>query len=143
MLWYYESEQKLYTTIHFLGKCLLLQIFYLFLFFSSLLLQKQKFHAPGRRLRPIMWLFRNLRMSLNDKGIRRFASPDKGFAKQRPGLANCGWSEPWEWSEAEWPRRTEPRAAEQAAKRIPFVMRWFCSFPFHPYSLFYPLSLFF
>ena len=30
-------------------------------------------------------------MSLDVPGCkRRFASPDKGFAKQRPGLANCG-----------------------------------------------------
>jgi hypothetical protein len=28
--------------------------------------------------------------------MRRFASPYKGFAQQRPGLAKCGWSEPWE-----------------------------------------------
>ena len=28
--------------------------------------------------------------------MRRFGSPDKGFAQQRPGLANCGCSEPWE-----------------------------------------------
>ncbi|GHV86836.1 hypothetical protein AGMMS50255_1320 [Spirochaetia bacterium] len=32
----------------------------------------------------------------NVKGLRRFASPNKGFAKQRPGLAKCGLSEPWE-----------------------------------------------
>jgi hypothetical protein len=25
-----------------------------------------------------------------------FAAPNKGFAKQRPGLQKCGWSEPWE-----------------------------------------------
>jgi hypothetical protein len=30
------------------------------------------------------------------------------------GLANCGCSEPWEWSAAERPRRTEPRAATAA-----------------------------
>jgi hypothetical protein len=30
-----------------------------------------------------------------------FASPNKGFAKQRPGLAKCGWREAWEWSVAE------------------------------------------
>jgi hypothetical protein len=28
--------------------------------------------------------------------MRRFGGPDKGFAKQRPGPTNCGWSEPWE-----------------------------------------------
>jgi hypothetical protein len=28
--------------------------------------------------------------------MRRFDSLDKGFAQQSPGLANCGWSEPWE-----------------------------------------------
>jgi hypothetical protein len=27
------------------------------------------------------------------------------------GPTKCGWSEPWEWSGAERPRRTEPRAA--------------------------------
>ncbi|MDR2742266.1 MAG: hypothetical protein LBB98_08970 [Treponema sp.] len=27
---------------------------------------------------------------------RRFCSPNKDFAKQRPGLQKCGWSEPWE-----------------------------------------------
>jgi hypothetical protein len=26
--------------------------------------------------------------------MRRFASPDKGFAKQRPGLAKCGGVKP-------------------------------------------------
>jgi hypothetical protein len=35
--------------------------------------------------------------------MRRFDSPNKGFAKQRPGLANCGWNEPWERSDlGEW-----------------------------------------
>jgi len=29
-------------------------------------------------------------LSLNVQGWRRFASPNKGFAKQRPGLAKCG-----------------------------------------------------
>ena len=42
-------------------------------------------------------------MAYNVLGIRRFASPNKGFAKQRPGLTNCGWSEPWERSDlGEW-----------------------------------------
>jgi hypothetical protein len=27
-------------------------------------------------------------------GWRRFAGPDKGFAKQRPGLAKCGGAKP-------------------------------------------------
>ena len=35
-------------------------------------------------------------MSLNVPGIRRFTNPYKGFAKQRPGFAKCGWSEAWE-----------------------------------------------
>jgi hypothetical protein len=29
-------------------------------------------------------------IAYNVPGWRRFASPDKGFAKQRPGLAKCG-----------------------------------------------------
>jgi hypothetical protein len=36
------------------------------------------------------------KFSHNVTGIRRFASPDKGFAKQRPGLAKCGWRLAWE-----------------------------------------------
>jgi len=39
------------------------------------------------------------KMSLNVQGIRRFASPNKGFAEQRPGLANCGWRLAWEWND--------------------------------------------
>jgi hypothetical protein len=31
--------------------------------------------------------------------MRRFASPHKGFAKQRPGLAKCGLREAWERSD--------------------------------------------
>jgi hypothetical protein len=38
------------------------------------------------------------RLRGNQKG---FASPNKGFAKQRPGLQKCGWREAWEWSVAE------------------------------------------
>ena len=38
-------------------------------------------------------------MSPNVLGIRRFANPNKGFAKQRPGFAKCRWSEPWERSD--------------------------------------------
>jgi hypothetical protein len=29
-----------------------------------------------------------------------FASPNKGFAQQRPGLAKCAGATAWEWSEA-------------------------------------------
>jgi hypothetical protein len=35
--------------------------------------------------------------------LRGFTNPNKGFAQQRLGLAKCGWSEPWERSEAERP----------------------------------------
>jgi ADP-ribosylglycohydrolase len=33
--------------------------------------------------------------------LRRFASPNRGFAKQRPGLAKCAGATAWEWSVAE------------------------------------------
>jgi hypothetical protein len=37
-----------------------------------------------------------------------FASPNKGFAKQRPGLQKCGWSEPWE-AQPTWANGTPER----------------------------------
>jgi hypothetical protein len=43
----------------------------------------------------------------------------------RPGLAKCGWSEPWEWSEAERPRRTEPRSDRRERSIYRPVMRSF------------------
>jgi len=36
-------------------------------------------------------------MSFNVSGNWRFASPNRGFAQQRPGLAKCGCREAWEW----------------------------------------------
>jgi hypothetical protein len=41
------------------------------------------------------------KMSHNVLGLRRFASPNKGFAQQSPGLAKCAAATAWEWSEAE------------------------------------------
>jgi len=41
----------------------------------------------------------------NVTGIRRFASPYRGFAKQRPGLANCGCRRAWEWRSHDLARR--------------------------------------
>jgi len=47
------------------------------------------------------YIFRPIseKMAYNVLGWRRFASPNKGFAKQRPGLAKCGWREAWEWND--------------------------------------------
>jgi hypothetical protein len=41
----------------------------------------------------------------------------------RPGLAKCGWSDPWEWSVAERPRRTEPRSDRRERSIYRPVMR--------------------
>jgi hypothetical protein len=32
--------------------------------------------------------------------LRRFASPNKDFAQQRPGVAKCAGATAWEWIEA-------------------------------------------
>jgi hypothetical protein len=38
-------------------------------------------------------------ISHNVLGLRRFASPDKGFAQQSPGLAKCAAATAWEQSD--------------------------------------------
>jgi hypothetical protein len=43
-----------------------------------------------------------LKLALNVLGWRRFASPNKGFAKQRPGLAKCGGVKPHKGACAGW-----------------------------------------
>ena len=57
----------------------------------------------------------------NVLGIRRFANPNKGFAKQRPGFAKCGCSEPWERSDLG--ERNPGGGALSPPERIPFVRR--------------------
>jgi hypothetical protein len=49
-----------------------------------------------------LYIFQNFKQILAKKlhitlcCLRRFASPDKGFAQQRPGLAKCGGVLAWE-----------------------------------------------
>ena len=56
-------------------------------------------------------------MSPNVLGIRRFANPNKGFAKQRPGFAKCGCSEPWERSDL-GERNPEPPNRRRSVYRL-------------------------
>jgi hypothetical protein len=45
--------------------------------------------------------------------MRRFGGPNKGFAKQRPGLQKCGYSEAWERSDL-GERNPEPPTGGEA-----------------------------
>ena len=56
-------------------------------------------------------------LSYNVLGIRRFANPNKGFAKQRPGFAKCGCSEPWERSDL-GERNPEPPNRRRSVYRL-------------------------
>ena len=80
-------------------------------------------------------------MSHNVRGIRRFDSPDKGFAKQSPGLANCGWKEAWEWSVAQWPSRLEPRSRRLGGGAYTVCYALFLSF-FFLYFLYFSFPIF-
>jgi hypothetical protein len=73
-----------------------------FLFFLFLKLIMKQLMRP---LKPRAW-------RITSGCIWRFDSPDKGFAKQSPGLTKCGWRFAWEWSKAEWPSKPEPRRAK-------------------------------
>ena len=61
-------------------------------------------------------------MSYNVTGIRRFDSPNKGFAKQSPGLAKCGGEKLHKGASADC-SFSEPGGGEKPPERIPFVMR--------------------
>jgi hypothetical protein len=50
-----------------------------------------KAHVPFHKIANI-FLNNFPKMSYNVSAV--FASPDKGFAQQRPWLVKCGWSEP-------------------------------------------------
>jgi hypothetical protein len=61
---------------------------------------------------------------LDDKTAAEAANKIRALKKRLfAGPTKCGWSEPWEWSEAERPRQTKPRAAVRRRSVNSPVMR--------------------